>query len=63
MLIDISNPLMNALAAIFRRPIVAPTPAAQLAKIGHEQRRAKYRATARAVCVAMGRPIPTALKD
>lgn len=34
-----------------------------LAKIGHEQRRARYRATARAICEATGKPIPTALEN
>lgn len=38
-------------------------PGSALAKIGHEQRRAKYRATARAICEATGKPIPAVLEN
>jgi len=34
-----------------------------LAKIGHDQRRAKVRATARAICTATGIPIPAPLME
>lgn len=49
----------------FTRSVAArpANPGSALAKIGHEQRRAKYRATARAICEAMGKPVPQVLED
>ena len=51
----------------FRKPATpAPTPAdhaRQLAQVGIDQRRAKIRETARAICKAQGRTVPHALQD
>lgn len=49
----------------FTRP-VEPQPVNHgqaLAKIGHEQRRAKYRATAREICRCTGLAVPSPLQD
>jgi len=53
-----------------RQPGAQPTPAPEpvnhgraLAKIGHDQRRAKVRATTRAICAAAGIPIPPVLEN
>lgn len=56
-------PFRRAAAPAAPAPTIAADHGRALAQLGHQQRRAKYRATARAICAARGMPVPAALEN